>query len=83
VRKVLGMNKATEFSATSEAKIAEFGLLRLSTVLQLIPVSKSGWYEGVKKGRFPQGVKLGPRTTAWRTEDIRALIDHGVTRQKA
>jgi prophage regulatory protein len=29
----------------------------------------------VKSGRFPAPVKLGPRTTAWRAEDIRALIE--------
>lgn len=40
----------------------------------IIPVCKSAWWSGVKSGRFPQPVKLGPRTTAWRVEDIRALI---------
>ena len=30
---------------------------------------------GVKSGRYPLPVKLGPRITAWRVEDIRALID--------
>ncbi|WP_020563886.1 helix-turn-helix transcriptional regulator [Methylosarcina fibrata] len=40
----------------------------------LIPVSKSTWWQGVKDGRFPRPVKLGPRTTAWKTEDILALI---------
>ena len=44
----------------------------------IIPVSKSTWWEGVKSGRFPQSVKLGPRTTAWRVEDIRRLIDETV-----
>ena len=39
-----------------------------------IPVSKSTWWAGVKSGRFPKPVKLGPRTTAWRVEDIRSLI---------
>jgi prophage regulatory protein len=29
----------------------------------------------VKSGRYPQPVKLGPRITAWRVEDIRRLID--------
>jgi prophage regulatory protein len=29
----------------------------------------------VKSGRYPQGVKLSPRVTAWRASDIRALID--------
>lgn len=41
----------------------------------LIPISRSAWWAGVKAGRFPPSVKLGPRTTAWRVSDIRALID--------
>jgi prophage regulatory protein len=41
----------------------------------IIPVSKSTWWAGVKAGRYPKPVKLGPRITAWRVEDIRALID--------
>jgi len=40
----------------------------------LIPVKKSCWWAGVKSGRFPQPVKLGPRVTVWRVEDIRGLI---------
>lgn len=40
----------------------------------IIPVKKSCWWDGVKSGRFPKPVKLGPRVTAWRVEDIRALI---------
>ncbi len=41
----------------------------------LIPVSRSTWWGGVKSGRYPKPVKLAPRITAWRIEDIRALID--------
>ena len=41
----------------------------------LVPVSKSSWWAGVKAGRYPASVKLGPRTTAWRVEQIRALIE--------
>ncbi|MEL7641679.1 MAG: AlpA family phage regulatory protein [Solidesulfovibrio sp.] len=40
-----------------------------------IPISRSAWWAGVKDGRYPQPVKLGPRTTAWRAEDINALIE--------
>jgi prophage regulatory protein len=57
-------------------------LLRLSAIVGaagLIPVSKSTWWAGVKSGRFPQPVKLGPRITAWRYEDIAALIQHGLS----
>jgi predicted DNA-binding transcriptional regulator AlpA len=54
------------------------GFLRLNGVLAPggpIPVSKSTWWAGVKTGRYPKPVKLGPRITAWRVEDIRALIE--------
>ena len=40
----------------------------------LIPISRSTWWRGIKEGRFPAPVKLGPRITAWRTDDIVALI---------
>lgn len=54
--------------------LPETGFIRLPTVLKLIPVSKSTWWEGVKSGRFPKSVKLGTRVTAWRVEDIKKLI---------
>ncbi|MEM9840195.1 MAG: AlpA family phage regulatory protein [Pseudomonadota bacterium] len=56
----------------------ETGLVRLSQILaprDPIPVSKSTWWQGVKDGRFPKPMKLGPRTTVWRAEDIRALYE--------
>lgn len=54
--------------------IPEIGFLRLPQVLSVIPVGKTCWWEGVKAGRFPKPVKLTERCTAWRAEDIRALI---------
>lgn len=67
--------------------LPEIGFLRLNQIIgddrqtppipALIPVKKSTWWAGVKCGRFPKPVKLGPRTTAWRVEDIRKLIDSG------
>ncbi len=59
----------------AQIELPETGFVRLSTLLQLIPVSKSTWWAGVKSGRYPQPVRtLGARITAWRAEDIRALI---------
>ena len=49
-------------------------LLRLPQVLNLIPVSRSAWWAGCKNGRYPKPVKIGPRTTAWRAEDIKVLL---------
>ena len=51
------------------------GFMRLPQILQLIPISKSAWWQGCRDGRFPKPVKLGPKTTAWRVEDIAALIE--------
>lgn len=65
--------------------LPETGYVRLSQIIgnrnanppvpAVIPVSKSTWWSGIREGRFPQSVKLGPRTTVWRVEDIRRLID--------
>jgi predicted DNA-binding transcriptional regulator AlpA len=50
------------------------GLVRLSQVLAVYPVGKSTWWAGIRSGRYPKALKLGPRMSAWRVEDIRALI---------
>ncbi len=54
--------------------LPETGFVRLPQILQVFPVSKSTWWLGVKDGRFPKPVKLSARITAWRAEDIQALI---------
>jgi hypothetical protein len=65
-------------------QLPETGFLRLPQIIgdpkakppipAIIPVKKSCWWAGVKAGRYPKSVKLGPRVTAWKVEDIRALI---------
>jgi len=69
------MNKTASLQIPDDSIRANFGFLRLSQVLAIYPIGKSTWWAGVKEGRFPKPVKLGPRTTAWRVQDIRALID--------
>ncbi|MCS0599339.1 AlpA family phage regulatory protein [Massilia agri] len=68
--------------------LPETGFLRLPQIIgdnsahppvpAVVPVCKSTWWAGVKSGRFPSPVKIGPRTTVWRVEDIRAFIERGV-----
>ncbi len=60
---------------TKNRPLPSTGFVRLRDVLRVIPVSKSTWWDGVRKKRFPASVKLGTRTTAWRVEDIRDLIE--------
>lgn len=71
----------------TRSTLPETGYLRLSQIVgkpesgtapaipAIFPVCRSTWWAGVKAGRYPQPVKLGERITAWRVEDIRALID--------
>ena len=58
-----------------DTTIPETGFLPLPQVLTIIPVSRSTWWAGIREGRYPSPVKLGPRATAWRAEDVRELIE--------
>ena len=68
---------------THHHQLPETGFLRLHQIVgdgkrglpAIIPVCRTSWWNGVASGRFPKGVKLTPRTTAWRVEDIRALLE--------
>lgn len=61
---------------TNSQELPSTGFVRLPTVLRVIPVSKSTWWDGVRSGKYPQPVKsLGKRITAWRVEDIRKIIE--------
>ena len=58
--------------------LPETGFIRIKNIIAPdgpIPVSRSTWWAGVKSKRYPQPVKLGPKITAWRVEDIRDLIE--------
>jgi prophage regulatory protein len=67
---------------TTSNPLPETGFLRIWQIVgnkktstpALIPISRTSFLNGVKSGKFPQPVKLGIRTTAWRVEDIRNLI---------
>jgi prophage regulatory protein len=66
-------------------QLPQIGFLRLPQIIgdpktdppipPLIPVAKSTFWAGVKSGRFPKPVKLGPRTTAWKVADIVDYIE--------
>lgn len=75
---------AANFGRNDAVKLPETGFVRLHSILGPrgpIPVSRSTWLAGVKSGRFPAPVKLGPRITAWWVEDIRALIASRVSQR--
>lgn len=56
------------------SQLPQTGFVRLPQILLHIPVSRSSWWAGVKSGKYPKPIKLGENTTAWKAEDIHALI---------
>lgn len=60
-----------------DARLPATGFVRLPTILALFPISRSSWWDGVRRGKYPAALKLGSRTTAWRADDIRALLERG------
>lgn len=54
--------------------LPQTGFVRLPQILAVFPVSRSSWWAGVKAGRYPASVKLSANCTAWRCEDIHALL---------
>ena len=39
------------------------------------PVSPSTWWRGVKSGRYPKPVRLGPNIVAWTVRSLRKLSE--------
>jgi predicted DNA-binding transcriptional regulator AlpA len=48
---------------------------RTVAVVGLLPISASTWWAGVRAGKFPAPVKLGPRISVWRRGEIEALLE--------
>ena len=50
-------------------------LIRIDEVLRRLPVSRAGFYAGIRSGRYPKPVRIGERIAAWRESEISALIN--------
>lgn len=58
----------------SQHNFPQVGYVRLSQILSVIPISKSAWWSGIRCGKYPKQIKLGPKTSVWRAEEIWALF---------
>lgn len=58
----------------TEKPMTNHRLIRMKEVLEILPISKSTWWEGVRTGQFPKPRKLGDRISCWRLEDILRLV---------
>lgn len=41
----------------------------------IVPIKPTTLWRWVRNGNFPKPQKIGPHTTAWRAEDVRAWIE--------
>jgi len=72
-------------SKSNSFPLPKTGFLRLAQIIgdakanpptpALIPIGRSTWWHWVKIGKAPAPIKLGPKTTAWRSEEILALVE--------
>lgn len=66
-------------------KLPEEGFIRIPQIIgdkkanppipAIYPISKAQLWKLVKEGNFPKPIKLAPRITAWRVEEIREFIE--------
>lgn len=54
--------------------LPETGFVRLPQILAVFPISRTAFYAGIKSGKYPKPIKLTARCTAWKAEEIHALI---------
>ena len=49
-------------------------LLRLREVLEIVPVSRTTWYDGMRIGLYPPSISLGGKRRAWVESQVLASI---------
>jgi prophage regulatory protein len=58
------------------------GFVRIKTVLRVLPVSKSKWYQGIQDGEYPRSYKLSEGTSGWDVADIRKAFEQIKNKRK-
>lgn len=61
-------------STSTSAGKQRGSILRLPAVLARTGRSRTSWYEDIKAGRAPIGIRIGPRAVGWFEEDINAWL---------
>ncbi len=71
---IIGSEEVTKEQAAENRKRDKGPKRPRAAIPPIVPISKSAWWAGCACGRFPKPVKLGPRTTAWSVDSIRAYL---------
>jgi prophage regulatory protein len=60
------------------AQLPDDTLIPQRDVLEIIRVSRTSWWRGVKSGIYPQPVKMGARMNRWHLGKIREIVRSGL-----
>lgn len=58
-----------------EERKVDIEFIKLPQVLEIYPVGRTTWLEGVKDGKYPQPYRLAKRSLAWRKADVMKLCE--------
>jgi len=56
------------------ANLKDYGYLRVNDILKLVPVSRSTWYEWVRRGIAPKSISVSMNISAWKYREIKKLL---------
>lgn len=72
---IIGQKEVTREEAAANRRAGKGPKTPRPAITPLFPISRAGWYAGIKKGIYPPPVKLSDRVSAWPVGSIRALLD--------
>ena len=75
---IIGQKEISPEQAAANRKSGKGPKTPQPAITPLFPISRAGWYQGIKKGLYPAPVKLSERVAAWPVSSIRALLDRHV-----
>jgi len=71
------MQNSNTLSGTLLSELPKSAYIRQSQLIpSILPFSAATLWRMVKAGTFPKPIKLSPRVTAWRVEDITAWLNN-------
>lgn len=53
--------------------LPDSSMLAIDEVLALVGISRSTWYAGIKAGRYPPSIPIGPASPRWALGEIRKV----------
>ncbi|QRR36474.1 AlpA family phage regulatory protein [Hydrogenophaga sp. YM1] len=58
-----------------QAQMPQAGYIRQAGLLKVLPISSATLWRWVNKEAFPKPVKLSPRITAWRVDEVQRWLE--------